>query len=89
MTEKIENCGKNVGTGNFRFTIVNQTYFKQYLLCVHTEDGILKTNPIFGMEGTTSNDKCPELQDILSFSEDVEQNVITLNKLQTDDGSRY
>ena len=68
MTQKIEHCGKNYGTGNFQFTIANQTYFKQFLLCVHTEEGILKTNPIFGIEGTKSTDKCQELQDLLALS---------------------
>lgn len=49
MTEKVEHKGKDYGTGNFRFKIVNPSYFKQYQLCIYTEVGILKTNPIFGV----------------------------------------
>jgi len=40
----------------------------------------MKTNPIFGIEGTTSTDKCAELHDLISLSNTVEQNVISLNK---------
>jgi hypothetical protein len=89
MSQKIEHCGKNYGTGHFRFSIVNQTYFKQHLLCVHTEDGILKTKLLFGAKDTTSTDKCPELHSLLTLSNSVEQNVIALNNLQSDEGARH
>ena len=56
---------------------------------MHTENGILKANPIFGIEGTTATDKCPELQDLLVLSHSVEHNVIALNKLQTAEYSRH
>lgn len=36
MTEKVEHKGKDYGTGNFRFKIVNPSYFKQYQLCIYT-----------------------------------------------------
>lgn len=81
MSEKVQQRGKDYGTGMFRFTIVNPTYFKQYQLCIHTEVGILKTNPIFGIEETKSTDKCNELRDLLSISHSVEQNFILLNKV--------
>jgi hypothetical protein len=54
---------------------------------VHTEVGILKTQPLFGVEQTSSQ-HCPELQQILSISADVELNIIELNKLEAEEGPR-
>ena len=59
MTEKLEHLGKLFGSCNFQFTIINEPYFKQYQLGVHTEIGILKNTPIFGIKETKTNDKSP------------------------------
>lgn len=81
MTEKVEHKGKDYGTGNFRFKIVNPSYFKQYQLCIYTQVGILKTNPIFGVSEVANSGQCPELKSILEISSSLEHNFITLNKL--------
>lgn len=49
MVEKIEHYGKDFGKGKFTFKITNEPYFKQHQICVLTEVGILKSNPIFGI----------------------------------------
>lgn len=81
MTEKIEHYGKDYGKGSFSFNIINQPYFRQYQICVHTELGVLKAAPIFVIEETNAEQKCPELQELLTISQTVEQNVFLLNKL--------
>lgn len=68
MNEKIEHLGKVYGSGSFQFTITNEVYFKQYQLCCHTEVGILKTTPIFGIQETKTTDKSPELHDLLAIN---------------------
>jgi len=55
MTEKLEHLGKQFGSCNFQFTIINEPYFKQYQLGVHTEVGILKNTPIFGIKETKTS----------------------------------
>jgi hypothetical protein len=85
MTEKIERYGKDSGRGTFSFNIINQSYFRQYQTCVHTEAGILRTAPIFAEEDAAQ--KCEELQELVAIGEAVEQNVFLLNKLESDEGS--
>lgn len=79
ITEKIWNEGKLLGSVEMKCSVLVPRFFKQMLVCLRTEHGILATNPVFDNGLQNQQSACTEIKKLNELKNDIEEAVMKLN----------